>query len=433
MTHDPREAFQQYRRKQIAELRPWQDGDLMTGISVSAEDRKAGSPKPGDMIARNPKNHADQWLVAEAYFADNFEPLTASAPGEQQPVAHRIRVVDGSYCKVIPAGELEIWKQNWSMHLKSGHALLEPLYTSPPPAVGCPDWGQIVQSLLRSMDHPFKGESSSEQAERMADDLCKKYPALRREAPAPEGVAKIGPQFDISQSEPETIWDSDDRPSTEARLREAKQFVKDVMDKINDATAKLSTGNGGPMHPAATSLLGLAIKAGEFNAAIAAQANEENAGAEARLRDHKWFDHECQEKGCQSLTWKGLYETAVKGRADFRGALRIERENSARLREALANLHGAIKRLAKIGSNKVTLFEDSPQKNPACFEAWTKLNDAQKVAADVLGSDFKLHFSTEWLASKIKSDPDTETDVDKALSAGGDEAKKSEDNNSTKD
>jgi predicted nucleic acid-binding Zn-ribbon protein len=70
-------AFQQYRRSQIAELRPWQPGDDMTNVSVSAEDRKAGSPKPGDMIARNPKNHADQWLVAAAYFADNFEPLAA--------------------------------------------------------------------------------------------------------------------------------------------------------------------------------------------------------------------------------------------------------------------------------------------------------------------------------------------------------------------
>jgi len=27
------------------------------------------------MIARNPKNHADQWLVAAKYFADNFEPI----------------------------------------------------------------------------------------------------------------------------------------------------------------------------------------------------------------------------------------------------------------------------------------------------------------------------------------------------------------------
>lgn len=69
--------FNQYRRKQIAELRPWADGDDMTGISVSPEDTKAGSPKAGDMIARNPKNHADQWLVAAAYFADNFEPVGA--------------------------------------------------------------------------------------------------------------------------------------------------------------------------------------------------------------------------------------------------------------------------------------------------------------------------------------------------------------------
>lgn len=66
--------FKQYRRKQIAELRPYAPGEPMDGISVSGEDVKAGSPKPGDMIARNPKNHADQWLVAAAYFADNFEP-----------------------------------------------------------------------------------------------------------------------------------------------------------------------------------------------------------------------------------------------------------------------------------------------------------------------------------------------------------------------
>lgn len=67
--------FKQYRRKQIAELRPYRSGEILHGaVSVSAEDRAAGSPKPGDMIARNPKNHADQWLVAAQYFADNFEP-----------------------------------------------------------------------------------------------------------------------------------------------------------------------------------------------------------------------------------------------------------------------------------------------------------------------------------------------------------------------
>ena len=44
-------------------------------VSISVEDLANGSPKSGDMIARNPKNHTDQWLVAEQYFNDNFEPL----------------------------------------------------------------------------------------------------------------------------------------------------------------------------------------------------------------------------------------------------------------------------------------------------------------------------------------------------------------------
>ena len=65
--------FKQYRRKQIAELRPYVQDENMDGISVSDADAKAGSPKAGDMIARNPENHEDQWLVAAQYFTDNFE------------------------------------------------------------------------------------------------------------------------------------------------------------------------------------------------------------------------------------------------------------------------------------------------------------------------------------------------------------------------
>lgn len=67
--------FKQYRRKAIAEMAQWQPGMDMTGVSISAEDTKAGSPKTGDFIARNPKNHDDKWLVAYAYAADNFEPF----------------------------------------------------------------------------------------------------------------------------------------------------------------------------------------------------------------------------------------------------------------------------------------------------------------------------------------------------------------------
>ena len=45
----------------------------MTGISVSEVDKANGSPKIGDMIARNPKNRDDQWLVSAEYFRANFE------------------------------------------------------------------------------------------------------------------------------------------------------------------------------------------------------------------------------------------------------------------------------------------------------------------------------------------------------------------------
>jgi hypothetical protein len=67
--------FVKYRRKQIAELRPYVEGEELINVSIAVVDKATGSPKAGDMIARNPKNHADQWLVAAQYFADNFEPV----------------------------------------------------------------------------------------------------------------------------------------------------------------------------------------------------------------------------------------------------------------------------------------------------------------------------------------------------------------------
>lgn len=74
------EEFKQYRREAIAELRPVTEAEVMSislapNISLSMEDKKNGSPKIGDMIARNPNNHNDQWLVAAKYFEDNFEEI----------------------------------------------------------------------------------------------------------------------------------------------------------------------------------------------------------------------------------------------------------------------------------------------------------------------------------------------------------------------
>ena len=70
-------TFKQYRRKETAELRPVTtaevNGTIDVSISISQADKDNGSPKYGDQVARNPKNHDDQWLVAHAYFVDNFE------------------------------------------------------------------------------------------------------------------------------------------------------------------------------------------------------------------------------------------------------------------------------------------------------------------------------------------------------------------------
>jgi hypothetical protein len=50
------DKFQQYLLSRIAELRPYEPGESMEGNSISTTDKEAGSPKPDDMIARNPKN-----------------------------------------------------------------------------------------------------------------------------------------------------------------------------------------------------------------------------------------------------------------------------------------------------------------------------------------------------------------------------------------
>ena len=84
--------FIKYRRTQIAEMRPVTEADIRAfeqdqhlhvmkdhefKVSISDADLSKGSPKLGDMIARNPKSHNDQWLVAEQYFKDNFEAISA--------------------------------------------------------------------------------------------------------------------------------------------------------------------------------------------------------------------------------------------------------------------------------------------------------------------------------------------------------------------
>ncbi len=64
------EAWAQYKRKGLSEMRAYVPGEDLSAVSVAAVD----TPEEGGMIARNPKNHDDQWYVAKAYFEDNLEP-----------------------------------------------------------------------------------------------------------------------------------------------------------------------------------------------------------------------------------------------------------------------------------------------------------------------------------------------------------------------
>lgn len=74
--------FKEYKRTGLSEMTPYLDGMDMDGVSISDADKLNGSPKDGDMIARNPKNHNDKWLVAKKYFEDNFE-LAKNTEGQK--------------------------------------------------------------------------------------------------------------------------------------------------------------------------------------------------------------------------------------------------------------------------------------------------------------------------------------------------------------
>lgn len=85
-------SFKKFQRTNLAEMRPYFEGEDLVALKVliSKEDRLNGSPKAGDMVARNPENHEDVWLVAKDYFEGNFSEI------EKQISPHQIRVIEES-------------------------------------------------------------------------------------------------------------------------------------------------------------------------------------------------------------------------------------------------------------------------------------------------------------------------------------------------
>jgi hypothetical protein len=72
---DEAKGWADYRRAGVSSMRPYVDGEDLSRVSISQADIENGSPKKGDMIARNPKDHSDMWLVAEKYFKENLIPI----------------------------------------------------------------------------------------------------------------------------------------------------------------------------------------------------------------------------------------------------------------------------------------------------------------------------------------------------------------------
>jgi len=62
--------FSYYQKTSLHEMRPYVSGEDLSSVSVSAEDNPETDM---GMIARNPKNHADQWYVGRKYFENNME------------------------------------------------------------------------------------------------------------------------------------------------------------------------------------------------------------------------------------------------------------------------------------------------------------------------------------------------------------------------
>lgn len=74
-----------YRRVGTVTARPYVEGEALPPyVSISDADRANGSPKVGDMIARDVLTKYDEWLINAEYFARHYEATPDTAFGEQK-------------------------------------------------------------------------------------------------------------------------------------------------------------------------------------------------------------------------------------------------------------------------------------------------------------------------------------------------------------
>jgi hypothetical protein len=81
--------MQDYRKKNVQPMEPWTPDVDMEGVSVSEPDIANGSPLAGDMIAINPADPSDRWLVSADFFVTNYE---SAVPAPTGTALERVKV-----------------------------------------------------------------------------------------------------------------------------------------------------------------------------------------------------------------------------------------------------------------------------------------------------------------------------------------------------
>ena len=61
--------FKNYRKVGVCPMRPYVEGEDLTGVSVNNED----TPGKGGMIAHSQENPDDEWYIGADYFAEHYE------------------------------------------------------------------------------------------------------------------------------------------------------------------------------------------------------------------------------------------------------------------------------------------------------------------------------------------------------------------------
>jgi len=115
--------FKQYIRVNVAEMRTYVPFENMENISVSDADRKGTFE--GGFIARDPKNHKDQWFVSAKYFAENFSEQPAEiqeGTPEGTPKTYHNSEASGARKNVSFGQALETVKLGGFMRLPSWSA-----------------------------------------------------------------------------------------------------------------------------------------------------------------------------------------------------------------------------------------------------------------------------------------------------------------------